>query len=175
MRKVLIAGIGNVLLGDDGVGPFVIQQLESNYGFSSNVELADLGTPALDLAEYLAGADVVILIDSAKFGGEPGDIRIFRKSEILRIPPRPRLDPHSPALRESLSLLELMGRMPRELLLIGVQGGCFDSASKLSSPLRECVPDIVDVVLREVRKLNVEYESKAPGLRPRVWWDANAA
>ncbi len=87
-----------MLLGDDGIGPFAIKVLESQYDFPDNVELADLGTPGLDLPVHLAEADAVILVDSAKFGGEAGAIRLFRKQEILRSAPRTRIDTHSPAL-----------------------------------------------------------------------------
>jgi hydrogenase maturation protease len=171
MRKLLIAGIGNVLLGDDGVGPFVIRLLEARYDFPEDVELADLGTPALDLPLHLSGADAVILIDSAKFGGAPGDIRLFRKDEILRIPPRPRSDPHSPALRESLSQLELMGMMPGELLLIGMQGSHFGVGPALSSVVRQCIPHVIDAVLRELYRLDVWWEPKSSIVPPDIWWD----
>lgn len=171
MKKVLIAGIGNVLLGDDGVGPFVIKLLEAQYDFPKNVELSDLGTPALDLPLHLSGAEAVILIDSAKFDGAPGDIRLFRKDEILRIPPRPRIDPHSPALRESLSQLELMGEMPGDLLLIGMQGRHFDAGSTLSSSVRHCIPHVIDAVLREVHRLDVWCVPKATIATPHIWWD----
>ena len=56
-----------MLLGDDGIGSFVIKVLESQYDFPDNVELADLGTPALDFPVHLVCADVLILVDSAKF------------------------------------------------------------------------------------------------------------
>ena len=47
MRTALIGGIGNVLLGDDGVGPYILRLLESQYDFGDGIELLDLGTPAL--------------------------------------------------------------------------------------------------------------------------------
>jgi len=172
MNKVLIAGIGNVLLGDDGIGPFAIKVLESQYDFDGNVELVDLGTPGLDLPVYLSGADAVILVDSAKFGGETGDIRLFRKQEILRNPPRARIDPHSPALTESISLLELMGAMPREFLMIGMQGGRFEPGSTLSRRVRLCIPHIIDAVRRELRRLSVWCAPKATVKPPGTWWDS---
>jgi hydrogenase maturation protease len=171
VRKLLIAGIGNVLLSDDGIGPFVIKMLEARYEFAEEVELADLGTPALDLPMNLDGADAVILIDSARFGGAPGDIRLFRKDEILRIPPRSRIDPHSPALRESLSQLELMGKMPNDLVLIGIQGSRFGAGSALSPPVRQCVPHVIDAVLREVDRLKVWGAARVNARRPGIWWD----
>jgi hydrogenase maturation protease len=171
MRKLLIAGIGNVLLGDDGVGPFVIKVLESQYDFAESVELADLGTPGFDLLVHLSGADAVILVDSAMFGGKAGDIRLFHREDILRIPAVARIDPHSPALRESLSQLELMGAMPRELLLIGVQGLIFEPGSPLSTPVRHCIPAVIDAVRRELYRLDIWCEPKATAGIPAVWWD----
>jgi len=64
MKKVLIGGIGNVLLGDDGVGPYGARLLAARYEFDDGVEVADLGTPALDLIDQISGKDAVILIDS---------------------------------------------------------------------------------------------------------------
>jgi len=171
MRTVLIGGIGNVLLGDDGVGPFVVNGLESQFDFQENVELADLGTPGLDLPLYLSGATAVILIDSARFDGEPGSFRRFQKQDLLRIPLHTRIDPHSPALRESISLVELMGTMPRELLLIGVQGRCFDPGATLSTAVRQSVPQVVDAVRRELYELDVSCEPKANAGNPGIWWD----
>jgi hydrogenase maturation protease len=172
VKKVLIAGIGNVLLGDDGVGPFAIKVLEAEYDFQENVELADLGTPGLDLQLYLSGADAVILVDSAELGGEAGAIRLFRKQDILRIPPRTRIDPHSPALRESISLVELIGATPGELLMIGVQGSRFEPGSTLSSPVRQRIPYVIDAVRKELYALGVRCEPKVNAGVPDTWWDS---
>jgi hydrogenase maturation protease len=174
MTKVLIAGIGNVLLSDDGVGPFVIKLLESQYDFPDAVELADLGTPGFDLPVHISSADAVILVDAANFGGEAGRIRVFRKHEILRIAAGPRINPHSPALTESLAQLELTGAMPRELLLIGMQGSCFELGLRLSPPVQHCVPHVIDAVRRELHRLNVGCVPKAIAAEPRIWWERAA-
>ena len=171
MSKVLIAGIGNVLLGDDGVGPFFIKVLESQYDFQDNVELADLGTPGLDLPVHLADAEAVILVDSAKFGGEAGSIRLFRKQDILRSATCARIDSHSPALVESIALARLMGTLPSDLLMIGIQGSRFEPGSPLSRPVRDCIPHIIDAMRRELYRLNVWCEPKVSAGPPRVWWD----
>jgi hydrogenase maturation protease len=56
MKKVLIGGIGNVLLEDDGVGPYVARFLDARYEFDEGVEVADLGTPALDLIDRISAS-----------------------------------------------------------------------------------------------------------------------
>ena len=172
MRKVLIAGIGNVLIGDDGVGSFAIKMLESQFDFPESVELADLGTPGLGLPVHLSDADAVILLGSAKFGGQEGDIRLFRKQEVLTIPPRVRIDPHSSALRESHSFLDLMAATPGELLMIGIQGSRLNAGSTLSTPVRHCIPHIIDAVRRELHRLNVWCAPKESVTPPGTWWDS---
>lgn len=174
MNKVLVAGLGNVLMGDDGIGPFVIRRMESQYDFPENVELADLGTPGFDLPVYLSSARAVILVDSARLDGEAGSIRLFRKSDVFRDPPRTRLDPHSPALKESLFFVEQIGQMPSDFLLVGVQGSRFDLGTGLSVSVRETVPHVIDAVLRELHRLNSPaYAAKRPR-RPGIWWDSSS-
>src|SRR5579864_5256396 len=102
MKNVLIGGIGNILLGDDGVGPYIARLLTAYFEFDEGVEIADLGTPALDLIDQISGRDAVILIDSIKVDCEPGSVLLYRKSEIMRHCPEVRMDPHSPALVETL-------------------------------------------------------------------------
>lgn len=131
--RILIGGIGNVLLGDDAIGPYVVRLLESEFSFDDNVEIADLGTPALDLTHRIVGLDAVILVDCmAPCDHPPGTILLFRTEDILRVQPAQRLDPHSPALSECLMTAEMLGASPRELLLIGIVGECFEPGRPLS-------------------------------------------
>src|SRR5208283_3741885 len=171
MRKVRIAGMGNVLMGDDGIGPLAIKMLESQYDFQDGLELIDVGTPGLDLPLYLSGADAFILIDAAQFDSEPGSVRMFRKSDVLRNPLGLRMDPHSPALQESLSLVELVGQMPSDFLLIGVQGSRSDLGASLTYAVRQAVPRVIDAVLGELQRLNVSYCRAANARQAIIWWD----
>lgn len=174
MRKIRIAGIGNVLMGDDGIGPFAIKVLEAHYEFQDGVELIDLGTPGLDLPIYLSGADAVILIDAAQFDAEAGTVRTLRRGDVLRKHTGFRTNPHSPALTESLFLTELNGELPSDFALIGVQGGRFEIGTGLSTPVRLVVPHVVDAVLRELNRLDVPWSplGNLSG-RPHIWWESD--
>jgi len=79
MRKILIAGIGSVLVGDDGIGPYVVRRLEATYAFDEGVEIEDLGTPALDLIDHIAGLDVLIVVDAVENGKAVANVRIFQR------------------------------------------------------------------------------------------------
>ena len=76
-KKITIGGIGSVLLGDDGVGPYVAGMLETGYRFEDCVTVADLGTPGLDLVAHLSGINVLILVDSVKNGAAPGTVTLY--------------------------------------------------------------------------------------------------
>ncbi len=73
--RIGVLGIGNVLMGDDGIGPFVVKILEARYEFPGNVVLHDLGTPGLGIASFFADYDIVILIDAVSAKAAPGEAK----------------------------------------------------------------------------------------------------
>ena len=89
--EVRLLGLGNVLIGDDAVGPWVIEELLANWEFPEGVSVVDVGTPGLDLTPYLADADTVLLVDTVKADGPPGAIRIYSREELLSRLPQPRV------------------------------------------------------------------------------------
>jgi hydrogenase maturation protease len=169
-KKITIGGIGSVLLGDDGVGPYVAGVLEAEYGFEESVTVVDLGTPGLDLVAHLSGIDVVILIDSVKNDKPSGSVTLYRKDDILRHGPAPvRMDPHSPALSESLMIADLTGQGPDEILLIGITGEHYDEAG-LSQAAGRAAEKALRAVLEELDRLGISYWKlrKEPF---SAWWN----
>ena len=117
---ISVLGLGNVLMGDDGLGPVAVRTFESEYLVPSDVQVCDLGTPGLDLLPWLADVDRVILVDTVKTDLPPGTVRLYEKADLLRYPPTARVGPHDPGVKEALHALEFAGRAPREVALIGV-------------------------------------------------------
>lgn len=170
MKSVLIGGIGNVLLGDDGVGPYVVRLLAARYNFENGVEVIDLGTPALDLIDQISGKDAVILIDSIKSDLPPGAVQFYRKEDLIRYRPQVRMDPHSPALGESILSAEMFGVSPKSLLLIGIVGESYDSGCNLSEAVNVSINPVIDEVLRELDRADVKYEARQCPADPEIWW-----
>jgi len=175
MKPILIGGIGNVLLGDDGVGPYVVRLLESRYEFGNDVEIVDLGTPALDLLHRISGRNVVILVDCVASDQPPGSIVLYRKEDILRIAPTPRLDPHSPALSECLLTAEMFGTGPCNVLLVGVVGQSLEPGCQLSPAVREAVESAIEAIVLELRFLGCSVEKKAITTNGDFWWTHDRA
>jgi hydrogenase maturation protease len=176
MKRVLIAGIGNVLLGDDGVGPYVLHQLETGYKFEEGVNLEDLGTPALDFIDHIAGLDALIVVDSVENGKTSGSITPYRKPDLLRHKTSVRMDTHSPAITECLAAAEIFfGASPAEILLIGVSAETYAAGCTLSVEVKAAVEPAAQAVLAELDRLGVTYWKKA-NVDSRAWWsEANPA
>jgi hydrogenase maturation protease len=171
LKTALIGGIGNVLLGDDGVGPFVVRLLESRYDFGEDVELADLGTPALDLTHQIVGLRALILVDCVASDQDPGTVVLYRKEDILRIAPAERLDPHSPALSECLMAADMLGASPEQVLLVGIVGESCEPGRPMSDPVRRAAENIIEVILQELRRLGYSFRKKSSPEEPGIWWE----
>ena len=170
MKSVLIGGIGNVLLGDDGIGPYILHQLESQYDFSDEVALADLGTPALDLTHQIVGLRALILIDCVRSNDTPGRIVTYRKKDVLSIAPAQRLDPHSPALSECLMTSDLLGASPEFVVLLGIAGESYEPGQALTPAVERTVEPAIDQVLQELDRLGYWHQQKRARQDPNIWW-----
>ena len=163
--------MGNVLLGDDGLGPYVIRLLESQYEFGEDVETADLGTPALDLTHRIAGRQGVILVDCiASEEHAPGTVLLYDKEALLSAIPARRLDPHSPAVSECLLTAEMLGASPERVWLVGVVGASFEPGRPLSTTVRGSIGKVIDAIIYELRRLAVRVEKKAIPDETGIWW-----
>jgi hydrogenase maturation protease len=147
-----IYGIGNLLLGDDGVGPAVIAWLQERNLVPSDVTLEDLGTPSLDLANYIQDYDLVIFVDAVAVKAAPGTIRLFSREEIIAAPPGIRVSPHEPSINDALIVLDFAGGAPRDVVLVGVVPETLEGCMELSAAVSAAVPRAAEIVLSELAK-----------------------
>jgi|SRR5664279_104596 len=138
--KTAIYGIGNILLGDDGIGPAVVNYLFANNILGDDVTLEDLGTPSLDLPNYLTGFDRVIFIDAVAVDAPPGTIRLFSREEIIAAPPGIRISPHEPSINDALIVLDFAGGAPRDVVLIGIVPHTLENGMNLSPAVGKAIP-----------------------------------
>jgi hydrogenase maturation protease len=156
-KHVLVLGVGNILLGDEGTGVRVIQKLEEEYVFSENVELYDGGTLGLKLLEPICRADFAIVVDIVRAGGAPGTIyRIPEKDLPKKIPYKSSL--HELNIVETLIWAEELGNKP-ETVVIGIEPGEWTSwNTKLTEHVGSRMGDIVAAVLKEIEKAGGSWE-----------------
>ena len=145
--KIAVYGIGNILLGDDGVGPAVVRHLASHSRLGDGAVLEDLGTPSLDLPSYLTGYDKVIFIDAVAADAPPGTIRVFSRDEITAATPGIRISPHEPSINDALIVLDFAGTAPRDVVLVGVVPETLEGGVTLSRAVAEAVPRAAEEVM----------------------------
>uniref|UniRef100_Q01R80 Hydrogenase maturation protease n=1 Tax=Solibacter usitatus (strain Ellin6076) TaxID=234267 RepID=Q01R80_SOLUE len=173
MTGITLLGMGNVLMGDDGFGPYVIALLRARYEFGANLEVLDIGTPGLDITPYLARPGrSVILIDTVRSDGPAGTLRRYTGPQIMGGRMQPRLSPHDPALAEALTMLEIEGTAPAEFLLLGAVPEKCAMGTGLSSAMQSAVEPMIASVLSALANRGVEIrERETPGA-PDLWWEA---
>jgi hydrogenase maturation protease len=173
MAPIRVLGLGNVLMNDDGFGPFVIEHLLAAYDFPPEVEVPDVGTPGLDLTPYLADADAVVIVDTVKSRGEPGELRTYRRAEILAKPPEPRVSPHDPGLKDTLFTLTLAGMVPHEVFLVGAIPGDVSMGASLTPSLLAAVPRAAAEVVAELVRLGASPVPRPDRPPASPWWTAD--
>jgi hydrogenase maturation protease len=148
LPRIVIIGVGNLLLKDEGVGIHVIKALQEMH-LPADVELIDGGTSP-DLIAYTRAGDKMIIIDCAKSGGKAGSIYRF-KPEDLAAGKGTLTSVHEIGVRENLKLMEMTGNKPKEIVIIGIEPAEMDWGMELSKKLKKRLPDIIKVLLKEIR------------------------
>ncbi len=171
MAAIGVLGIGNVLMGDDAVGPYVVKLLEAEYDLPAEVRLVEVGTPGADLSVHLEGLASAIIVDALQIAGSAGDVRVLDRAQILARGPVPAASPHEPGVREALFTLEFSGAGPEHVRLVGVIPGSVALGVGLSEPVRRAVPQAVDAVLRVLEGLGVSLRRRAAPRRPDLGWE----
>ena len=171
MSRILVLGIGNVLMGDDALGSHVIQELEARYDFPDEVSLIDAGTPGVDLTAYMAGHDVLLVVDVVRAEGRPGEFRHYDKAKLLEKAPVVAMSPHEPGLREALLTADFMGVAPAEVKLIGVIPEVVDLGVRLSEAVRSALPRVLEEVVAELAARGAAPAPRDPPGKPDLWWE----
>ena len=145
--RVVIIGVGNLLMRDEGIGIHAVQALQE-MELPDNIDIVDGGTSP-DIVAYTRAGNKVIIIDSAKAGGEPGAVYRFMP-EDLEDDSSEILSAHEMGVPQNLRLMALSGNEPSEVIIIGIEPKEIDLGTELSPELETKLPDIIRVVLGEI-------------------------
>ena len=157
---VLVLGIGNLVMSDDGAGVRVVQKLQREYCFPDTVEIMDGGTLGLDLLPKLEGIGRLIVVDAVETGKQPGTCIRLTGAE-LPIALETKVSPHQMGLKDLLSVAELLGHQPGEMVLIGVQPGSIEMDTELTAAVEVKIDEMVSMVLNELDRWVVTPESRS--------------
>ncbi len=150
--RVVVAGIGNIFLGDDGFGVEVARQL-TGVALPAGVEVIDVGVRGVHLAyDLLDGCDLLILVDTAARGAPPGTVSLLEAHPGVAPAGAPLIDPHSLAPDDVLALLRRLGGQPARTLVVACEPADLGAGMELSAPVRAAVPEavrLIEAILKE--------------------------
>ncbi|MFD6892222.1 hydrogenase maturation protease [Streptomyces sp. NPDC059957] len=152
--RTLVAGIGNVFLGDDGFGVETLRAL-SAHPLPQGVEAVDFGVRGVHLAyQLLDGYDTAVLVDATARGGAPGTLYLIEVGEedVGAPPGGAALDGHDMSPATVLALLDTLcagtgAEAPRRVLVLGCEPACVEEGIGLSAPVADAVPRAMRALL----------------------------
>lgn len=149
--SILVMGLGNLVMSDDGLGSRVISELEKRFSPPDQVVLLDGGTLGLDLLPRLEGIDKLLIIDALQMGAEPGTLFRLEGEEVPRAFAN-KLSVHQMGLQDLLAVAELQGHLPGELVVLGAQAAVIEMRMELSPPVEAALEKVIAAVLTELER-----------------------
>ena len=156
--RVLVLGIGNILLSDEGVGVHVINRFQQTFVIPDGVEVIDGGTMGLDLVPYFEGKTDVFVVDAMCADGQvPGTIRRFSDSEVMGMLGE-RISPHQIGLSDLLACTAINSQLPENIVLLGIVPESLDTSLDLSPTIQAQVDGLVVMLRDELAAVGVQLE-----------------
>jgi hydrogenase maturation protease len=159
--RVLIAGLGNIFLGDDGFGVEVVRRLADDEPIGGAVEIADFGVRGIHLAFELADDryDGAILVDLAPRGGTPGTLYVIEPAAANDGGAESSIDAHALTPSGLLAWLDRLGGTRCRVVIVGCEPASVDEAMGLSQPVAAVVDLAVQLVREQAIRLSGELLS----------------
>ena len=148
MTPILVLGIGNILLRDEGVGVHVVQEIQKR-AVPEGVEVCDGGTFGIDLIDTIAGRRKVIVIDAVQADAAPGTVLKFGPEDMAAKEIRD-MSLHQLGLLETLTMAQQLGCAPDEVVIFGIVPKEMTPGLELSAEVAAVVPKVVELVMAEL-------------------------
>ena len=147
-KPILILGIGNILLKDEGVGVHTAKKM-MEMDLPPDVEVMDGGTMGLNLLYYIEGRKKVIVIDTVLVGDPPGTIYRFTDESLVDNKPMLRTA-HGIDFSDVIKTSKMLGTKPEEIVFIGIEPESLDEGLELTPTIEKRVPVLIKMVMKEL-------------------------
>jgi hydrogenase maturation protease len=157
--QIVVLGLGNILLRDEGVGVRVIEELQRCYDFSPAVKLIDGGTAGFGLVTEIEGCKKLLVVDAVKAGNEPGTVYKFWRGDItVQIPQT--LSVHDIGFFEALEHWKILGIEP-EVVFFGIEPEDMNSwGFDLTQCIQDKMPKLVALVIDQLQADGITVTNK---------------
>lgn len=159
--RVVVLGVGNILMSDEGVGVHAVTALEERYDIPAEVEIIDGGTSGMDCLDRIAEADLLLIADCMRSKDKaPGTITRLADEQISAWF-KTKISPHQVGLSDVLAACCFHGISPKRVTLLGVQPESFETSMELTPAIAAVMPQLLDQLVAELAAIGVTVTRKA--------------
>ncbi|MCJ7779064.1 MAG: hydrogenase maturation protease [Sedimentisphaerales bacterium] len=149
-RDVVVIGLGNVLLSDEGIGVNILEHLSRLAEKYPSIDFVNSGTGGLNILHLLEHRSKAIIIDCANMGVEAGRIKRFTPDEVLSVKKLVHYSLHEQDLLQIIDLARRLGCCPQEIVIFGIQPENTSLGQKLSQKLVDRMDDYITFICEEL-------------------------
>jgi hydrogenase maturation protease len=157
---VLVLGMGNLLLEDEGLGIRALELLQNRYEFPSQVDLLDGGTTGMGLLDDISQRKALLVLDACQTGDPPGTL-VRLAGDQVPVYFGMRISPHQLGLSDVLATLELSGEQPDEVTVLGLVPESLEMCLELSATIKAKLDDLVEAAVTELGRMGYRPEPKS--------------
>lgn len=158
--QTLLLGLGNILLGDEGIGIRALERLQAQYQLPETVQLLDGGVMGLELLTYVEDAEALLAIDAVQTGQMPGTL-VRLEGEEIPATLAMKLSMHQVNFQEVLAVSHLRGKAPPRLVVWGMEPAVLEPTVALSEAIANQLDQLVQAVVTELSEWGVVLIAKA--------------
>jgi hydrogenase maturation protease len=168
--NILVLGVGNILLRDEGVGVMLIEALEQGFAIPDGVELLDGGTAGIELLDHIRARELLIIVDAMRNGFSPGTV--YRVAgEDVPAAFMTNISPHQLGISNLLATARLTDCLPARLVLFGIEPEDIATGLGLSVPVAAGLGKLIEAVGRELAENGCHLERRgSANIRPPGYW-----
>jgi len=155
MKRITVLGIGNILMGDEGVGVHAVRALRGSYSFPEQISLIDGGSMGLDLLPFIENTAKLLIVDAVSSGSPPGSIQVY-EGQLIPAVLSQKTSVHQIGVKDLLFALNFMDKAPEEICLVGVEPENLDILLGLSEKMKEVFPALLGAILARLARWGVD-------------------
>ena len=149
---VVVLGLGNPLMADEGVGVYLIERLQETAGEYSGVDFVDAGTGGLSVLHHIEGRRKAVFVDCAFMGESPGTIRRFTPEEVETTKALAHQSLHEADLLRIIEMARQLGQAPEQVVIFGIQPERVEPRQGLSPVLAERTGEYLATIRKELEQ-----------------------
>jgi len=149
-KDIVVCGLGNPLLSDEGIGIYLIQELTARSNHSANVDFVETGSSSMNVVHVIANRKKAVLIDCALMGEPAGTIKKFTPEAVISVKNLAHFSLHEGDLLSVLELSRTLGEYPDNVVIFGIQPESIEPVQSLSPTLSARMGNYVEVISAEL-------------------------